>query len=310
MKTLLKKPTILQMVIGLLFSISKSLISKKKKVAIPQRIGKYQLASDVKKENLFREYLIGIYQYRGEKVFIKTWTGFVKDFQYYELINEYFINRALYRKLNSNGYIKVPKIVSYIERERSFSVIYEFVKGKILSSFSRKKQVKIVSQVLSAFNRLSSPFTNKDGRCVPRQTLKYYILALTFLSSLTILSNPRDFKVIFLGYIYFLKGAKCVQKNNLRIAHRDLSLHNIIIKDKYIFLIDCARVILTYEGYDIAYISINPRLKNIAQEIARDFNYSANTFLENYILINQARSFGNPMGFKNFYLEELKRRYG
>ncbi|MDO8658209.1 MAG: hypothetical protein Q7K55_05700 [Candidatus Levybacteria bacterium] len=308
--TILKKPTTLQMGIGLIISICKSLIKKQKNVVIPQKIGKYQLVSDVKKENLFREYGIGIYQYRGKKVFIKTWTGFVGDFQYYELINEYFMTKALYKEFKLHKYIKVPKIISYVNKKGSFSIIYEFVKGKNLSFFSGKKQVEVIHKVLNAFDHLSTNFTKREDNCFSKRTLKFYILSLTFLSFLTILSNLGSFKAVLRGYISFLKETRKVKKNNLRIAHRDLNLHNILIKGKYVFLIDCARVALTYRDYDIAYLSINPKFKKISKEIGRSSNYSGNLFLESYILINQARSFSNPAGFKNFYLEELHKRYG
>lgn len=310
MNTILKKPTILRVGIGLIISICKSFIKKQKNVSIPQKIGKYKLVFDVKKENLFREYGIGIYQYRKKKVFIKTWTGFVGDFQYYELINEYFMSKALYKEFKSHEYIKVPKIISYINKKGSFSIIYEFVKGKNLSFFPGKKQVEVIHKVLNAFDHLSIKFNKRENNCFLKRTLKYYILSLTFLSFLTILSNLGSFKVVLRGYIDFLKDIRNVKKNNLRIAHRDLNLHNILIKGKYVFLIDCARVALTYEDYDIAYMSVNPKLKKISKEIARSSNYSGSLFLESYILINQARSFSDPAGFKNFYLEKLYKRYG
>lgn len=304
--TILKKPTILQMGVGLIISISKSLVNKQREEVIPQRIGKYRLISHVKKENLFREYRIGIYQCKEKKVFIKTWTFFVKDFQYYELLNEYFMTKALYKKFRSHKYIKVPRIISYVKKEGSFSIIYEFIKGKSLSFFPRKKQVETIRGVLNAFDHLS----RKEDKNFPKHTLKYYIPSLAFLSFLTTLSNLGSFKVVLRGCIEFLKGIKNVKENNLRIAHRDLNLHNILLKGKYIYLIDCARVALTYSGYDEACLSINPKLKKISKEIAKSSNYSRNVFLENYILINQARSFTDPVGIKNFYLEELYKRYG
>ena len=310
MKTILKKPTTLHMGIGLIISICKSLIKKQKNVVIPQKIGKYQLVSDIKKENLFREYGIGIYQYGGKKVFIKTWTGFIGDFQYYELINEYFMSRALYKEFKPHKYIKVPKIISYVNKKGSFSIIYEFVEGKNLSLFPSKKRVEVIHEVLNAFDHLSINFSKRESKCFSKRTLKFYIPSLTFLSILTILSNLGSFKVVLRGYIDFLKSIRNIKKNNLRIAHRDLNFHNIIIKGKYVFLIDCARVALTYRDYDIAYMFVNPKLKKISKEIAGSSNYSGNLFLESYILINQARSFSNPAGFKNIYLEELQRRYG
>lgn len=310
MKTILKKPTILQLGIGLLVSICRSLINGEKTGVLPRVVGKYRLVSPVQKENLFREYHIGVYKYRNKKVFIKTWIGFVKDFQYYELINEYFINKALYKKLNSHAYIKVPNIISYVSKMRSFSIIYEFIDGESLSSFSRKKQIKIISEVLNVFDRLFTSLTEKESRYFSKRTLKFYIPSLAFLSILTILSSPRSFKVVLRGYMDFLNSIKCIERNNLTIAHRDLSLHNILVKGRYVFLIDCARVVLTYKDYDIAYMRINPTYKKIVKELSRNFNYSINAFLENYILINQARSFSDPVGFKNFYLEELWRRYG
>lgn len=308
--TILKKPTTLQMGIGLLISICKSFIKKQKNVAILQKIGKYQLVSDIKKENVFREYGIGIYQYRRKKVFIKTWTGSVGDFEYYELINEYFMSKALYKELKSHEYIKVPKIISYVNKKGSFSIIYEFVKGKNLSFFPEKKQIEIIREVLNAFDHLSIKFNKKENSFFLKRTFKFYIPSLTFLSFLTILSNLGSFKVILRGYIDFLKDIRNIEKNNLRIAHRDLNLHNVLIKGKDVFLLDCARVALTYKDYDITYMSVNPKLKKISKELARSSNYSGNLFLENYILINQARSFTNPAGFKNFYLEKLHKRYG
>jgi len=308
MKTLLKKPTILEFAVGLIISIVKSFINRHKSEE-PLKVGKYKLVYSVNKENLFREYSIGIYKYKNKKVFIKSWSGLVRDFEYHELVNEYFVSKALYKILKSHEYIRTQKVIGYIEQKKSFSIIYEFIDAKSLSSFSKEKQIRTLSDVLSFFNNYSTEFVNKNDRFFSKRTLRYYIPAITFLSILTILSDLRSFKVVLRGYFDFLRLVKSIKDSNLRLAHRDLSLHNILVKGKYVFLLDCARVVLTYKDYDIAYICFNLRNKKIAKEIARAFNYSVNPFLENYILINQARSFGNPIGFKNIYLQRLYEKY-
>lgn len=309
MKKALKRPTIFQLSIGLIISIVQSLVWKKT-IMTPKVIGKYRLVREIGKENPFRSYGLGQYQYKKEKVFIKTWNGLVKDFEYFELVSEYLVSKALYSKFRSQRYIKVPNAFSFVNNKDFFSIIYEFIDGKPLYSFSSKKQIEILCKLLFFLKRYRATSMSKEDWCISKRTLKHYILSFTFLCILTVLSDLKSFKVVIRGYIDSIKHIKFVKNNSLKIAHRDLNLHNIIVKGKYIFLIDCARVIFTYEDYDIAHISANPKLKNIAKDIARDFNYSQNIFLENYILINQARSFGNPIGFKNFYLEELRRRYG
>ena len=69
------------------------------------------MAREVKKENPYMYYGIGVYKYNKKDFFIKTWTGRLKDYRYYDLVNEYILNKLLHRMLVDRK-IYIPEIIA------------------------------------------------------------------------------------------------------------------------------------------------------------------------------------------------------
>ncbi|OGH13854.1 MAG: hypothetical protein A2687_04810 [Candidatus Levybacteria bacterium RIFCSPHIGHO2_01_FULL_38_26] len=302
----LKKPTILNISIGMIIYIFKSQVWKWK-IDVPEKIGKYKLAREVKKENPYMYYGIGVYKYNKKDFFIKTWTGRLKDYRYYDLVNEYILNKLLHRMLVDRK-IYIPEIIACKKTNSSLSIVYEFVKGKSLTNYPVGNQAEIISKILNAYIDISSSLTKKEATKFPKRDMFYYIFFFPFIVILTIASNIKSARIILKSYTDFLISIKKVSFKKLHIAHRDMCLDNIIVKGSKIYLLDYGRTVLTLPGYDITFINIRLK-KSLSKLITNEFKNMSDKFLTNYILIHLSMSFGRPKGHRNIYLQTLYEKY-
>src|SRR6266550_875013 len=119
------KPTAYHLISGRVISTVKNRLPRKQ-YSTPRHIGKYILTQEVKKLNDFQDYAVGIYSYKKEKVFIKTWLGKIKDLEYYLLLNEYINGIFFAQKLQaihtSFPVVCVPKPLEVIKSKNALSV--------------------------------------------------------------------------------------------------------------------------------------------------------------------------------------------
>ena len=301
-----KKPTIIHIAFGVLVSIIESKTSRNS-TKLPIRIGEYELISKIHKNNSFNDYAIGVYRANGEKYLIKTWTGAIKNYRYFDLISEYFLTSEL-NNILSGSHIYSPKVFKLIERKNSLSMVREFIEGKTLSEFSLRKQVEVLSKTIIEFNSLNNKF-NSFSADIPKRDYKFYLICTLPLAVLTVISHPKAFRVVTKAYLDFIKNIMEIKDRTLHLAHRDLSLDNIIINKKGIHILDCGKIAFTYKNYDLSYISINPKLRKVSDLVSARVNQSTNVLLRNFILLNQARSLGNPANYNNFYIRRLYEEY-
>ncbi|MBI2621973.1 MAG: phosphotransferase [Candidatus Levybacteria bacterium] len=315
MKTKLAKPTNVHLITGLIISIIQSLTRGYSDADIPEKVGKYLLVQVIKKENLLKGYAVGIYQYKKEKVFIKTWNGDLKNFGYYALVNEFITSKILYKKFQSynsktvKGRIKIPEPIKYISTKDSLSLVYEYVDGDTLTTALLKEKVEILAYILKVLWDMSNAITENEKRQLFKRNKIFYIVSLLAFAILTIVSNPKNCKVVLNGLLKCIKTFRLLNESNLCIAHRDLTPHNILVNNKGVYIVDWSRMALTIPNYDITYMSLMPKLKPVADLISQKTNFKPNKFLKNYILIHSAHSFGAPEGYDNFYEKELYRLY-
>ena len=297
-----KRPTIIHIAFGVLVSIINSKILKNS-TKLPIRVGEYKLISKIHKNNSLKDYAIGVYSANGEKYLIKTWTGVLKDYRYFDLVSEYFLTSEL-NSILSGSHVNNPKVFGLIERKNSVSMVREFIEGKTLSEFSLRKQVEVISKIIIEFNSLNNKFNNIKVN-IPKRGYKFYLICTPLLAVLTVISHPKAFSVIIKAYLDFIKSILVIKDRTLYLAHRDLSLDNVIISKKGIYLLDCGKIALTYKNYDLSYISVNPELRKVSDLVSARINQSTNVSLRNFILLNQARSLGNPANYNNFYVRSL-----
>lgn len=314
-ETILNKPTNLHLLKGLIISIIGSLIKRYSDAVIPDKVGKYRLIQKVNKETMLNGYAVGVYQDNEEKVFIKTWTGMFRNFGYYDLVNEYVASKIIYKKLKSYNLqnkkyrIKSPKPIKYILSKCSLSLVFEYIDGKTLMSFSINKKVEILANIIKCLSEISNALTDKEKKQLLIRGEHFYKLSLPVLIILTIVSNHKIYKAAFKAFIDCLKTLKFLNIAKLCIAHRDITLHNILVNEHGVFVVDWSRMALTVPDYDLTYMSIRPELELIATLVSEKLNYKPNSFLKNYILIHSSQSFNSPEGYDNFYAKQLYKLY-
>ncbi len=322
MKKQMKKPTVKSdmlkqpSIVNLFICALRKLLDKEtrnKRFQCPNRIGQYVLVSEINKSNNYNNYGIAIYSDReGKKVFVKTWQGKRKDFSYYSLINEYIVSKAIHTKLKlitlKNGTkFKTPKILSYVETKRSFSIIYEYVDGKTLSSYPLQKQAEVISEAILIFNKITKLLTEKEKRQLKKRSLKFYLYSLPVVSLLAIMLNKKHYKAVVKGFISCLTHPLSLE-SDLTFAHHDLTPENIKISKSDTYLFDFEHAILTIPDYDINYLSLDTRLKSLVNLIYKNTKAKPNTFLQTYIAIRCSDDYEPDTG-RNYYLNYLNKLF-
>lgn len=282
-----------------------SLHSSKNKNRAVRKIGPYLLYKKIIKENAFNPYFIGIYKRDNKRYFIKTWKGKIKDYHYQALVNEVLVNKVLYNKLLS-GKIRTPKIIEFFLTKNSLSVVYEYIEGKSLLSYSLIEQTKILSSVIKCFKIISSKsFNKKYLNDLEKKGSIFYLNSLSFITLISLISSLKNWKVIIKGYFKALKHYSSIKKSYLTINHCDLYPENILIsKDKY-YIIDCGRLSLTIPEYDLTFISLNPAFSKLYKNISTQLGIFDNDFLKIYLSIQNIK-FRDPKSGNFNYLNYLQ----
>lgn len=314
-KTILKRPTNLQLIKGLIISIIQAFLKGYSDAIVPSEIEEYKLQRIVDKKNMLNGYAVGVYKGNNKTVFIKTWIGGLKNYGYYELVNEYIASRIIYKKLeaykflNKKSKIKSPEPLKYISSKHSLSLVFEHIEGETLASYSLDEKVEALTNIIKGLSKVSNTLTEKEKRQLFKRGKYFYILSLPIHVGITIVSNPKSYKVVFRAFIYCLKSFKFINRANLSIAHRDISFDNILVNKRGIFIVDWSRMALAVPSYDLTYLSISPELRQIVDLVLRKLNCKPNPFLKSHILIQSSQFFGSPEGYDNFYEKQLYKLY-
>ena len=301
-----KIPSLFQIATGLVVT---AFTKKNRQVhAAPVRIGRYSLKSHINKNSAFNSYAIGIYTYNKKEYLIKTWQGSVKDYSFYDLQNECVMTKLMKNILKSSA-IYVPTVIDIITTKESLSLVTEFIEAKKLADCNPKVQIEVLSKILQIFSQVSENDADKIISAFPVRRALFYFLSLHPLMVLTVLSNLSSISVIWKTYVESLKNLKTLEDRKLYLSHRDISLDNILVKGKTIFLLDSGKAVFTLKNYDFAYMSINPKIENLCGAIGKRVNQPINLFLKDYILLHHARTIGNPHDYDNYYLARMEKEY-
>lgn len=289
------KPTILNFLTGIIISLFKEIFNKNEKPGYTQ-IGKYKLIKIFNRNT--SDYSFGEYEFRNKRFFIKTYHGRFKDYSYYCLLNESFINKFLSEKFNKTKNtrakyeIRIVDIIEVISTSKSLSVVFEYIKGEKLSLFDIQKQKDIIAEIIFSFHKLSKKLTKRERSNFQIRSRLFYIFTLPVVSFLTFIFSPKSgLEVLKKLVVTYTKISHLFDGNRLTISHRDLDENNILIDGNNVYLIDCGRMVLTIPNYDLTYLSLNPYFTILTKAISEKLNIKVNEYLNNYILIHYAKPY-------------------
>lgn len=314
-KTGLKKPTKLNLFLGLCISILQE-IRGKEPIFLPVEIDNYSFVKKVSNTTNINKYASGIYKRAGKKVFIKTWFGLIYNYEYYDLINEYFATRTLAKilalqKIKGYGYkIKVPKVIDVIRKKGSISLVFEYVNGKKLSQLSKKTKIEVISDILKTFYDVSRSLTGEIKKDLAKQGLSYFLFTFPLFTVIDIISNVKNLRVIMRACFDFLKSIRSIKKQGFTLAFRDLNKDNILVRGSSIYLVDCGRLSLTIYGYDFECLALCLYFRDIYKEVYKNLHYNTNKFLLTHNLIHHAYSYNHSGNNRNESVIKLYELYG
>ena len=294
-----------QIIFGALISLFKNEQLKKQ---VPKKIGDYRLISEIERKNDFHRFALGIYENnKREKVFIKTWIGKIKDVNYHLLINEYNVNRVIYKKLSESRYqnkIRIPKILDISINSGLVSLIFEYTDGKSLEYYPIKYQADTILGCYSFFTEISNILNENEKKSFMLRTSWFYILSFPFMAALLALKHPRNSKKIFKSFLEAFSSIEDLFNRDLVIAHRDLSPKNILVKDGIVFIIDFEKTVLTTRYYDQIFISTEPNFRELNEIITSEYILK-NTFLKTYMATHFALYSKNAQSLFDHYISML-----
>lgn len=248
----------------LIYVYLKSLIlkpfEKKAITKLPQKVGKYELISSLKKIGTIKPFKLGIYKDAfGNKAVAKFWYGKYKDFNYYALNNELVLYQILTRVIKRLGNnipaeyknIKLPKIVLKNESKNQRVILVEYVDGDVSVGLTSQQKIKLYFKVVDFLNYLGTRLTQNERRSISKRNAKNYILLYPFLLVKALLTHPRATLPLLKGIPIFIKSIPILLTEDTNpLVHRDLHFRNILVNGKKIYLIDLQLCALTLKLHE------------------------------------------------------------
>jgi serine/threonine protein kinase len=248
----LHKPSIIEITIG--FIVSKTIYTFfPKSNTLDNTVGKYRLVEKISKQNSYQEYMLGKYT-DGEKLyFVKTWQGKLKDYSYYALLNEYYITRVLFSALSrrrTDERLYVPEVKDVIVTSGSVSLVFEFVSGYSLTTLTVEEQKQHISFALKELNDLNKRLNAQERNVLIPYYRTFYVLVLPVYALIALIRQTKLFKSILRTLILSYQALLHQDNKKLFIAHRDITLDNLLVSGEKLYLLDCERMVLTFPLYD------------------------------------------------------------
>ena len=262
----------------------------------PLVVGKYILQSKIIKHQDYDYYGVGVYIYRKQKVFIKTWTGNRKDMRYYGLVSQYIFAQILEGVMKRQKKITIhfPKVLAIVETQKQLSVIFEYIEGVNLKTFTVKKQSQAIRTVINDLTSLSQDLTLAEKKYFQTRSILFYSCLLPVFTGILLFTASRHRKDVIRAFLKCIHYFPEIWNAKLVLAHRDLYPENIIMDNGTIYLLDTENMALTLPGYDYAYISASSVSVSLSHTLAKEMS-QVSDFLKLFISLHlAAASFSMP----------------
>lgn len=301
----LSPPSILQVFVGsIIFLVNGSVCPE-----YPAYIGPYRFVRRIPKSIAVNKFAVGIYEREGKRFFIKTWYGTLKDIRYYALLNEYFVCQVVRKKIEQTAYkgkISIPEIHDFVTDEHSLSIVSEYIDGIELGDLSLRKQADVIYEICEVFREITHILTNEDKKIFTRHTISLHVLSTLSAVLISIYKYPKKTLIILKSLCRSLVSAQYFRCRELILAHRDLSLSNVLIKGDMVYIVDCEEMVLTLPSHDVTAVSMSPGFQNVEENETRGMSTPNNAFLQNYIALHGAIGCADIPAWRNHYLSYLK----
>lgn len=303
----LQTPTAWESICGAWFTLLKSR-SMRPPLAPPNIVGEYTLLSDFDKKDGSRNMSIGLYQKHGKKYVIKQWVGVYKDLSYYTLVNEYVVNRMLFSKeAFTETQVRIPQSLEYFSDDCSLTCVFEYIEGIHVQSFDDTKQAQVLQSCLQALEQASLEITAEERRLFGQRRKWFYGMILCVLPPVSLFVSPRIFGNIVRSSIQTLRKLLAIQASPSTIAHRDLTPSNILMQGDTIYIMDTENLLLTFPGYDYAFIACAPELTEVTKKLVVQYHPDTVDFLKKYIILHNVFGSGAFMKENQEYIQQLQR---
>ncbi len=301
----LKRPRLFQVMFGVVVSFLK----KKTVPTYFPEIGKYKIISKINKAQIVGNFSLGIYTDGTEKVFIKTWSGLMRDFNYYSLVNEYFANTVMQKKLSLTLYrdeVYIPIVKDVICTKGLLALVFEYKDGKHLETFSQEYQKEVLVKVCSALSMITDTFTAEESAFFARRSHMFYVLSFPLVFTAFAFLFPKKILLATRASIKSISSIGPFFKQRLVVAHRDITPQNLLVQDGKIYLLDCEEMALAPASSDVISCMMNPDFTSIRSDLVQMFLQAQNSFLQMYLTLHVTLGVYGKLERRQHYLSLLK----
>lgn len=284
----MKKPNTLNLIFGSIVGLVNNRYLKPT-IFVPKKVGKYILLSEIQKEKINKKYGTGIYKRGRDLYFIKTWTGSIRDYDYYSLIKEYLFSKVLSSVVTKNQSmsLKFPEPEGIYKINNSVSVVFKYIEGTSVGTLNKREKTELVAEAIDGLSNLSHKLNKKEKDTFPIRNHSFYLLTLPLITVLAFAFNINTWKIITQSFYLCIKNYFNHKPAELVLAHGDLHPDNLIVSkegEKHsLYILDCENMILTYRDYDLSLLTLDPQFKFLARDLSVKLQYPASIFLMTYI---------------------------
>jgi len=252
-----QRQTIFQSFICLLVYIFRLDKRNPKPYALKAVGNKYHLIKEINKISSNKKYGIGIYQNKSNKYFIKTWQGKVKNFDYYDLMQEAEISKYLNQVNFNDTKIKFAKYLETISSNGKISVVFQYIPGSALETMEKDFQKRTLNLVINYFNNIK--FEVVSDSPIPTHSKAYYLVSVIALTIVSIYKNIRNFIPILKQFFNSILELISLPASKYSFSHTDFGANNIVVTKNFIYIVDSANLVFTIPGFNEAQVGIETK---------------------------------------------------
>lgn len=204
----------------------------------------------------------GLYKLDKKTVFIKKHLFKFKDMDYFYILNEASILRALKTyvgvkfssKLGTT--VKIANLLESRESDNSVYVATAFEKGKMLQTLSENQKLLVLESSLEVLNKIYGRLPRLVKNGIPKRRTYSFLISFPILLIKSLIRNPKEFGLYVKSFsaFYINYALSLKEKTVFALSHRDLSKENLLFnnKNKTVVILDWENTIVSDRIYDIA----------------------------------------------------------